>query len=323
MKKLTITLIELSAILSDGLYHDGDSLGKELNITRSAVWKAVKKLEEYGIDIHAIKGKGYVMSEPLFLLNETLIQKEINNKNITVDVFGKIDSTNTYLKNFIGTNVSMVCIAEHQAQARGRFNRNWYSPFGKNIHLSLLFPFYKDISELAGLSIVVGLAITRSLQYLNLHKEPMLKWPNDVIYDNQKLAGTLIETTSEANGLTHAIIGIGLNVNMIKDLHNINQPWISLRQILHQYVDRNKLCTLLINNLLNSLKEFQNKGLVSFLSEWNTKDSLYNKEVTLTIGNQSVVGIARGINALGNLALEVERGHLKYFSSGDASIAKD
>ena len=323
MKKLSSTLLELSTILDDCLYHDGDTIGRKLNVTRSAVWKAIKKLEEYGVDISSVKGKGYTIREPLGLLDEVFIQKEISNKNIPVAVFETIDSTSTYLKNYIGHNVPRVCIAEYQTQGRGRLSRDWYSPFGKNIYLSLLFPFQKDMSDLSGMSIAVGLALTKAFEYLNIEEKIGLKWPNDVLCDNKKLVGSLVEIISEANGMTYAIIGIGINVNMMHDSEHIGQRWISLKQILNRYVDRNKLCVSVIDTLLNYLKKFNDHGLDPFLSEWNTQDVLLNKKVKLMTGNQPVTGVVRGINTLGNLMIEVETGYIKPFSSGDTTIVKE
>ena len=102
MKTLSSNLIQLTSILSDLNYHDGDSLGNELGVTRSAIWKSIKKLEEYGIEITSIKNKGYALKEPLLLLNQTQIENDIANPNISIEVLEHIDSTNNYLK--INTN---------------------------------------------------------------------------------------------------------------------------------------------------------------------------------------------------------------------------
>ncbi|AZL16080.1 bifunctional biotin--[acetyl-CoA-carboxylase] ligase/biotin operon repressor BirA [Rickettsiales endosymbiont of Stachyamoeba lipophora] len=323
MKKLPKTLIELTHILSDLAYHDGDTIGQKLGITRSAVWKAIKKLEEYGTKIDSIKGKGYALSEPLLLLDEHLIQQGVPHKNITIEVFESLESTNSYLKGFVGNITPRVCIAEYQTQGRGRLNRRWYSPFGKNIYLSILYPFEKDMSELVGLSTIVSLAIVDALQDLQLAQQIFLKWPNDIIVKQKKLSGSLIEIISEANGLSYAIIGIGLNVNMINDDNHINQSWTSLKQLLNQDVDRNKLCISLINSLTTYLKKFNQEGFNPFKTEWEQRDMLLNKKVKLVSGNNIISGYGRGINNQGNLMLEVEKGYIKPFSSGDTTIIKE
>src|SRR5271154_1033610 len=94
--KLNTTLVKLTALLSDGQYHDGVTMGKALNMTRSAIWKLINKLKNYGIAIDAIKGKGYILRAPLILLNAQTIQNNLANQSIDVDVFERIDSTHTY-----------------------------------------------------------------------------------------------------------------------------------------------------------------------------------------------------------------------------------
>lgn len=322
MKKSNSLFVETSSILSDGLYHDGDTIGKKLNVTRSAVWKVIKKLEEYGVKITSIKGKGYAMSDPLILINKNLILNNLSHKDMEIEIFESIDSTNTYLKSVAKKKNPRVCIAESQTSGRGRLNREWYSPFGKNIYLSLGYSFEKDMSALAGLSMVVGLSIIQALKYLNLKEPLLLKWPNDVIIKNRKLSGSLIEIDSEANGLSDAIIGVGLNVNMTHENEKIKAPWISLHQMLNHPLDRNQLCASLINWLMKYLTKFEKEGFLPFKKEWEEYDSLFDKNIKLASGKDIIKGVARGINEYGHLKLEVEKGYIRTFSSGDTTILK-
>src|SRR5579871_3974943 len=98
MKKLKPGFVNLITILNDGHYHDGSTIGEKLNISRSAVWKAIKKLKNYQIKVESIKGKGYALLEPLVLLNQEIIIQSISDKNIQITVLESIDSTNEYLK---------------------------------------------------------------------------------------------------------------------------------------------------------------------------------------------------------------------------------
>lgn len=320
MKKLTDTFIKLVSILNDGHYHDGTKIGDALNMTRSAVWKAIKKLESYDIKVDSIKGKGYALLEPLILLNEKTIKKGIASKNVSLSVFESINSTNDYLKTHLSKKIN-VCIAEKQTHGKGRLDRTWHSPFAQNISLSCAYPFQKDISELAGLSLVVSLSVAKSLQIYNYPLPLLIKWPNDLIYDNKKLAGSLIEIQAESNGLCHTIIGIGLNVNMLLE-DSISQPWTSLRKITANYVDRNQLCIILIDNLINDLAIFEKNGLSAFLEEWKSVDYLSNKEIAIKNNGQKICGRYVGINELGHMLLALEDGSIKGFSSGDSTILK-
>src|SRR5438034_5493738 len=108
-------LINAVQLLSDGLYHDGTQLGHQLNMTRSGIWKIIQKLKNYGIAIHAIKGKGYALLEPLILLNPAYIKQHLDLSSsfenaFHIDIFENIVSTNDYLKNFHSPYGYRVCL---------------------------------------------------------------------------------------------------------------------------------------------------------------------------------------------------------------------
>jgi len=320
-KKLNKSLIKMTGILSDGEYHDGTTLGSELNMTRSAIWKMIKKLENNGIPIRSVKGKGYALSEPLVLLDSNKIKKNILSGSVDLEVFESITSTNDHLKKNKHTQTIKLCLAEQQSGGKGRFNRRWFSPFGKNIYLSCLYPFQKDISELSGLSMAVSLAIIKVIKKIAALDNLFVKWPNDIIYDNKKLAGCLVEIQAETHGICQVVIGIGINVNMLS-CDEISQPWTSLQKLTRAYVDRNELCIHLINNLLEYLKTFEKKGLAFFINEWNAADCLTEKKIAVKNLNETVHGKALGINENGQLLLKMQDGKTRAFSSGETSILK-
>lgn len=321
--KTTSSFVQLVDILNDGHYHDGTTIGETLNITRSAIWKAIKKLQNYGVKVDSIKGKGYSLLEPLILLNQKLIKQNLSQKNIDITIFETINSTNDFLKKIPCNQKLNICLAEQQTQGKGRLGRNWHSPFGQNIYLSCAYPFQKDVSELAGLSLVVSLAIVKTLENYGLPNAISVKWPNDIFYDHKKISGNLIEIQAESHGICHAIIGIGINVNMMEDEEeSISQPWISLRKITASYIDRNQLCILLIENLMNYLKQFEEQGLPSFIEIWNAADILMKKEISLKTGDKKITGKAMGINNIGHLILKLKDGTTQTFSSGDTTVLK-
>lgn len=322
IKKMNVSLVKVVNILNDGQYHDGTKMGARLEMTRSAVWKIIKKLQNYDIKIDSIKGKGYALLEPLILLDAKKIKKALEKEKFNLTIFESIDSTNDFLKNQKNTNDIHFCIAEQQTQGKGRLHREWHSPFGKNIYLSCLYPFQKDISELGGLSLIVGLAVVKTVQHFGFMNAKM-KWPNDIIYDNNKLAGVLVEIQAETHGTTQAIIGIGLNVNMTtaksKDIH---QVWTSLKKISGNDINRNEVCIMLIKNLLHYLNQFNQSGFRLFMDEWKSADSLFNQEITVKNVNDKIQGKVLGINDQGHLLVELPNGIVRGFSSGDTSILK-
>lgn len=321
-RKLNTNFVKVVNILSDEAYHDGNSMGEKLKMTRSAVWKVVKKLENYEIKIDSVKGRGYALLEPLLLLDVAKIKKLLDEK-IELDIFESIGSTNDYLKQCKNHKGIKICLAERQTAARGRLNRDWHSPFGRNIYLSCFFQFQKDISELAGLSLVTALAIGETLKSYGINEGLFVKWPNDIVYANKKLSGTLIEIQAETHGHAQAIIGVGINVNMLSDEHGqISQAWTSVRKILGVYVDRNELCARLVNHLLKYLRQFEREGLSAFTQDWVRMDCLSHQTITLQNVNQKIRGKVTGINDQGHLLLKLPDGSLRAFASGDTSIVK-
>ena len=326
MKKLSPSLIQIVNLLNEGEYQTGNTLGQTLELTRAAIWKAIQKLENYGIKIDSVKGKGYALQEPLSLLDSEKIREKLQDKNLDIDIFENIPSTSQYLKSLDNSLLNQkikICLAEQQTQGRGRLNRVWHSPFGKNIYFSCCFPFKKDVSELSGLSLVVGLAVIKTLEMINTQADFRLKWPNDVFYENKKLAGILIEIQAETNGLCQVVISVGMNVNLLEDNAAITQAWTSLRKITQQYIDRNALVAHLINTLLSYLKRFDAQSFAQFAQEWTKVDYLLHQEITLKNAQHTISGKVLGVNSRGQLLLQLADGDIREFSSGDATILRN
>jgi BirA family biotin operon repressor/biotin-[acetyl-CoA-carboxylase] ligase len=317
--ELSSTTLGLLNILNDGQRHAGTEIAKALGISRMAIWKVVQRLKTYNIEIKS-EHLGYRLENPLFLLEKSKIQKHLH-KDVTLDIFESLPSSNDYLKNLTSTTSPHICLVEHQTNGRGRLGRSWASPFGRNIYCSMSYVFKKDISEMAGLSLVVGILTAKALETVDQRFKPHLKWPNDIYLEGKKVGGILIDLIAEANGTCKAILGIGLNVNMkgipLKDVEN----WICLEELVDKTLDRNQVVGEIINSLFKGMETFASQGLVSFLPDWKRLDFLDNKKVTLTSGQEVHSGIAKGISPQGYLTLELPQG-LKQFSYGDTRLLK-
>lgn len=233
----------------------------------------------------------------LILLNKQAILNRLPNA-IHIDIFDEIGSTNDYLNTFTPKNQTpRVCLAEKQTKGKGQFDRTWQSPAHHNLYFSLLFPTSTPIHQLSGLSLMAGLSTARAIEEtLKTDHKFLIKWPNDILFEGQKIAGILIESQF-SNGLTQLVIGIGINVNMQQaNSMDIDQAWSSLQTISGYYIDRNILCASLIRHLFADLAHFtQKNGLSSFMNEWQTRDYLFGKPVKN--------GIAAGINIQGQLLI--------------------
>lgn len=317
-------------ILSDGNYHSGADLGIKLKLTRSAIWKLIKQLQKYNINIEAKTNLGYRIPEGLELLDTKAIMsfvsathaKPIKNK---VAIFDELTSTNTYLADSIkerdnkkGINV---CFAEYQTAGKGRLGREWVSPFAKNIYMSLLWQFSRAPHELGGLGLVVAVAITEALKKQGIEDGITLKWPNDVLWNRRKLAGILIELFGETHHIYNAVIGVGLNTNMPATTgKKITQEWCDISQIINTKPQRNKLAGLLLDQLLAAITNYEKHGLAPFIEKWQKLDTSYGKKVTIITPQQKISGIGYGIDNNGYFLLKDSNGETRSFASGEVSL---
>lgn len=314
---------ELIRKLSKGNFISGQLLAEELNVSRAAISKHIKALNEMGLDIFSVKGKGYKLSAEIHLLDTALITQFVRDRRCDnkIDVHTIIDSTNSYLMRRLPNNIQngQTCIAEYQSAGRGRRGKQWQSPFGSHLYLSIYWQLTQGLSAAMGLSLVVGLAVAEVLKD-ELNLDVQLKWPNDIYYQGRKLAGILVELDGQTETIAHSIIGLGLNVNMpIHSSEFIDQPWADLTQAIGMRVDRNKLGAALIATIMNKLEIHKQFGLAPMLNEWQKRDFFFNQGVKVITGENESRGICRGINNSGALMLEVD-GKVKPIYGGEVSL---
>jgi len=312
--------------LSAGEFVSGQALGEQLDISRTAISKHIKALMEMGLDIFSVTGKGYKLSQPLSLLNRDRINSLIQSSGslTEIEVHNLIDSTNSYLLRRLPNQLSQgqVCLAEFQSAGRGRRGRQWISPFGSQIYLSMYWRLEQGLSAAMGLSLVTALAVSDAIFSLT-NIQVQLKWPNDVYLGGVKLAGILIDLEGQALEASHSVIGIGLNLNMpIQAAQKIDQKWTDLQSHCKEKIDRNALSAQLIHHLLKRLQQHQNEGLSSMLEEWHAHDFYLNKRIKLLTGERITRGICRGVNNQGALMLEVD-GQVSPIYGGEVSLRGD
>ena len=309
---------KLLSLLADGEFHSGEKIGALLGVSRTSVNNYIKALQEIGLDIYKVTGKGYCSAAPLTLLDQQKIKEVSGVDNVHVEQI--LASTNQYLLDKIHQlSNGQTCIAEYQTAGRGRRGREWISPFASHLYFSMYWRLDAGIEKASGLSLLVGIAVVNALEKLGIQGVG-LKWPNDLYYQGKKLAGILIELNAQASDVCHSVIGIGINVRMPADQGKlIDQPWIDLNNISSTPVDRNQLSGLLIKELQNLLTDYEEKGLSPFLPRWFELDCFINKEVNLMVANKVQTGICRGINEQGALLLEIDQ-QIKPYIGGEISL---
>lgn len=309
---------EILATLSDGQFHSGEHLGQQLGISRVSVSKHIKVLSELGLDIFSIAGKGYKLAQSITLLDQQVIKSHLDTQ-YGVEVLNVVASTNDIIKSNIAVlKNGHVCLAEAQTAGRGRQGKTWVSPFGASLYLSMYWNFPAGYHSVNGLSLVVGIAITNVLNRLGV-PQAKLKWPNDVYVDDCKLAGILVELEGQVGSDCHAIIGIGLNINLADNGSRINQAWTDITKIIGRIPDRNELSALIITELYTTLNEFEHFGFEPFIQRWCDKDWLWEKPAKLHCGANVVLGIGKGVDHQGALLLKTNQG-IQRFYGGEISV---
>lgn len=316
-------------LLSSGEFLSGQLIADTLGVSRTAVWKQLKKLEDLGLAIESVKGRGYRIPGGLELLDEAQIktgltaQSETLLSHIVVDEI--TDSTNAEALRRVaqGAGSGVVCTAEQQSSGRGRRGRSWVSPFARNVYVSLIGEFTQGAAALEGMSLAVGVGVARALESCGI-SGVQLKWPNDILYEGTKLGGILLEMVGDAAGSCQLAIGVGLNVAMPVDAaQSIGQDWTDVRSIADARgivcPGRNDLLSALLNELLPLIADFEGEGFAPWRQSWEALDAHAGKQVILSSGNGQMAGVARGVNERGALQLETSLGIQSIFG-GEISL---
>ncbi len=312
--------------LADGRFHSGDDLGRGLGISRSAVWKYVRRIEALGLEVHAVRGRGYRLHAALDLLDAAAVSaalpQEVRPLLGGLEVHSELDSTNRYLRAAVDDNMAcgFACLAERQTGGRGRRGRSWISPFAANLYISVYWRFPGSAAGLTGLSLAIGVAVARALAAVGV-EDVGLKWPNDMLWRQRKLGGILLELAGEASGPCDVVVGVGINVDMpAASGALVDQPWTDLRKVLgSDCPTRNQLAATVLGSMLTGLAEYERCGLEAFMPEWRLRDVAAGCDVELHLPQRRVAGTALGVDESGALLVRSGDATLR-FASGEVSL---
>jgi len=319
--------LQILKTLASGDFCSGESLGQQLGISRSAIAKHISALQQLDLDIYSVTGKGYRLAKPIVLLEQAQIERHLSRANQPqVSVETVVTSTNELIKRQIHSGAledkvsGSVIFAEAQTAGRGRRGRNWASPLGASLYLSMHWRFEQGINATMGLSLAVGIAISEALTELGVG-ELGLKWPNDIYYQGRKLAGILIELEGQGTESCDIVIGIGINVSLPAQVSSqIDQPYSDLTQT-GIALDRNKIAATILTHLWQVLAQFELTGFAGLVERWAVYDCFSGDAVELIIGQRRIAGIATGVDAQGGLVLNIE-GESQTFFGGEISLRK-
>ncbi len=314
---MTPYTLEVLRLLEDGEFHSGEDVGRVLGISRESVSNALERIEDHGLAIERIRGRGYRLKGPVQWLDAGRIAAAMgaSARRYALEVVDRTGSTNDDLlaRAEQGAPSGLARVAELQVHGRGRRGRRWHTGLGGALTFSVLWRFAQGAGFLSGLSLAVGVALLRVVQRYGA-AEAMLKWPNDLLWRHRKLAGVLIELSGEVMGPTAAVIGIGLNARLPQSVvDEIDQPVVDLASIGVEF-DRNALLGECLVELGSVLTRFSERGFAPFAQEWNRAHAYHDKMVRLRMPDGSAQeGRVAGVAEDGALVLKVRSGTRRFY----------
>lgn len=322
VKDKTLSVLENNK----GDYISGAELSKKLSVSRNAIWKAIKSLQNEGYNIYAVTNKGYCLSTDTDILSSQSISKYLNkyNNNFNINVYKTINSTNSAVKELAinSAKEGTVIISEEQTEGRGRFGRKFHSPKGTGIYMSILLRPQMHASKAFLITAATAVAVAEAIETVS-DKKAKIKWVNDIYCDNKKVCGILTEASFDfESGITdYAVLGIGINVKTPKE--GFSEEIKDIATAIFEYEDspstdiRSKLIAEILERFWDYYKHIEDK---SFLKAYKTRSLLINNEVNIISNKSSEKASVLEIDDECRLKVKMEDGSIRFLSSGEVSI---
>ncbi len=301
----------------------GQELSEGLGVSRTAVWKVIRQLEEEGYVFEAVRNKGYRLVTEPDLLTKAAISERLSTEWAGQEVcsFDEIDSTNNEAKRQaeIGAPHGLLVISEVQTAGRGRMGRPWSSPAGSGIWMSLLLRPSLAPIQASGLTLVMALAIREAIVTLT-GAECRIKWPNDIVADGKKVCGILTEMSAEPDRINHVVIGVGINVTDDSFPEEIRDRAISIWQVCGQKIQRAELVAEILKTFERFYEQYLQSGDMStLLDAYNAALINCGQTVRVLDPKGEYEAVARGIIPSGALIVEKD-GQTREIISGEVSV---
>jgi BirA family biotin operon repressor/biotin-[acetyl-CoA-carboxylase] ligase len=305
---------------SKGKYVSGGKIARELDISRSAVWKHIKQLKNEGYAIESITKKGYRLNEADDIISAVGIRKHLKTTSLGREIlcFKSIDSTNTKLKTLAQKSEGLVVVSEEQTRGRGRRGKTFYSPKSRGIYFSILLKPDLPVDQSVFITIAMAVAAARGIEKttgINCD----IKWVNDLFIKEKKFGGILTEASMEMESQTleYVIIGCGLNIASADYPKDISGLVTALRDETNESFSRNQLLAEIVNEFENLYTNLAEK---TYLPEYKKRSNILGREIRLILPRGTETVEAIDIDDLGQLVVKKSDGSVKTLSTGEISI---
>ncbi len=300
----------------------GEEISKKFHMTRAAIWKYINMLKEEGYIIESIPRRGYKLISLPDILTYEEVEEYLNTDFIGRNIyyFQSIDSTNKKAKEIaFEEKEGTILVAEEQLQGKGRLGRQWISPKGKGIWLSIILKPKVDPLKVAKITLLGAAAVHKALANMGIKSQ--IKWPNDILIDGKKICGILTEMSAELNMINYVVMGIGINVNLDHIPEDLSDRATSIKIVEEKEIDRKELLANILNEFEEIYIDLKDKDSVSkAIGICRENSALIGKEVRIIRGDEVRIGKALDINEEGHLVVEFEGEIVEDIYSGEVSI---
>lgn len=302
----------------------GEDIGRELSITRAAVWKGIKKLREEGYEIEAVTNRGYRLTNPETMYNKRELEQGLKTKTMgqSIYFYKETDTTNNRARELAleGAPEGTLVVAEKQTAGRGRRGKVWESPLGTGIWMSLVLRPQIMPAEASVLTLLCGLATAEAIE-VETGLSVGIKWPNDILINGKKAVGILTEMDCEMSQVHFVIPGIGINVNTTSFPPEIADIATSLYLECGKTVSRRRLVHKVLERLEEHYETFLRTGsFTAMLEDYRKHCITLGKEVHV-LGREPFFAEALDITPEGELLVRrADNGKEEVVFSGEVSI---
>jgi BirA family biotin operon repressor/biotin-[acetyl-CoA-carboxylase] ligase len=307
---------------SPSAFLSGEEISHRLKVSRTAVWKRITHLRNLGYEIEASTRSGYRLIQSPDLLTPLEIEPILKTKWIgkRIHYFQFIDSTNSkaYQLALDGAEEGEIVIAESQEKGKGRLGRHWFSPPFLNLYLSVILR-PKILPHQASLITLMAAIATADAIRVFSGLLPLIKWPNDILLRDRKVAGLLNEIHSEMDRIHFVILGMGVNLNMDQEMFSreIRATATSLKVEMGETISRKVFLQFLLNELERWYTIFLREGSAVVLKAWRERAQIKGRQIKVTSFGEAIVGTAIDVDSDGALILETTSGKRKRIVAGD------
>lgn len=301
-------------------------LAKRLSVSKAAVVAQIEELVALGYEIVASPHHGFRLLGVPDLLYADDIQFRLPDRRVIgreIRVFSKTTSTSDFVSRLgqNGTPEGIVIFAESQTKGRGRLGRTWVSPARKGLWFSVLLRPQVSFQSATRLTVVAATALARAIQG-QTGIVPTIKWPNDILIRGRKVSGILTEIDGEVEMVRYAVVGIGINVNILEEEfpEELRHRVTSLQIEAGQPVNRSDLAVAILTELDRDYARVQSGRFEEVADEWRQRCGTLGQQVTVRSGSRTVQGRAESIDSDGALLIRTQHGRLERIVGGDVEL---